>query len=168
MVDMSCIIYFMTIEQTPGLYRTTEGKPTPESLPSGPYKYVYFGEDGNTVISSLSGNTREHRDLLDRSFDPDTDDAGQLNLNWVMSKNEIDQMVEENREFAQAKGYKLDFETYRLQLETNFSRTKIKVRADYGSSTLSYRKPNPITRSKFLNRLGELFPGAVISEEKMD
>ena len=136
-------------------------QPSRELLPSGQYKYIYFGLDGTVIFSSFL-LPQQHEDLTDRVFYNDTDDAGYINLEWAKTPEEIDQQVASFQEHAKLKGLEFDPLKYRRQLKEGLGVTSVEVGA-FGSSTLKYR-PNPVTRSRFMERLGELFPDAKISQ----
>ena len=66
-----------------GLFNSVDqDKPSEDILPNGSYKYIYFAKDGLVIVSSLL-RPHDHNQLINRSFNLETDDAGQFSLFWA-------------------------------------------------------------------------------------
>jgi len=151
------------IAELAGYFDSTGGKmPSQETLPTGIYRYIFFSSDLQVIISSLQ---QEHKDLSNRNFNIQTDDAGMMALTWMRTIEEITLQVEKMQSFAASRSMAFDPVAYKKQVVDQFSKTTIKIDPDYGSSTLFY-EPNPAARAQYMNRLGQLFPNANIFQAK--
>lgn len=158
----------MTTHET-FVYPDNEKRPTREDMPEGAYKYVYDGESRGVIVARMPtapGHPELQHELSKRPFNPLLDDAGQFGLQWQETEEEMADRVQTWAKIYKDEGKPFDADGYLAQLRENFGQTRVTLDSEYGSSKLEY-SPNPTTRSKFIERLQELFPEAHIILAKL-